>query len=351
MTPPSRLVILAPNWLGDAVMALPLIADIRRAWPDTTISIAARRSVAPLFNRVSGVANVITLVGSGGWRGLSVVRESAAILAAGGFDAALLLPNSFQAAWIASRAGIPERWGFARDLRARLLTRALPRPSARAHQAAYYQALAAGFGLTIGDLFAQVDVSGEDTLRARDLLDQAGIPAQPFVVFAPGAAYGRAKQWRPEQFAELAALLVAGDRAVVLVGTAADAQVCDEITASAARLSSRNTSSRASHVVSLAGRTDLTCLTGVLALADRVVANDSGVMHLAAAVGARVIAIFGATDERRTAPLRANAESPEPVILTTAVWCRPCLLRECPIDHRCMTGIGARRVFEALALT
>jgi len=154
-----------------------------------------------------------------------------------------------------------------------------------------------------------------------------------FVAMAPGAAYGRAKQWVPERFAELARLL-RDERGLqgVLVGVRADGPVCREI------------ASGAPGAINLAGRTDLPTLAGVLALSHAVVANDSGAMHLAAAAGARVIAIFGATNEKKTAPLSAGRDAPQATVVTTSVWCRPCMLRECPIDHRCMTGISARAV-------
>jgi heptosyltransferase-2 len=339
VTPPSRLVILAPNWLGDAVMALPLIADVHRAWPKTEIVMAARPSVAPLFPMVPAVSTTVTLAGGGGWRGLSAVRQNVATLASGAFDAALLLPNSFRAAWVASRARIPERWGFARDLRGRLLTRAVPRPPSRAHQSEYYQALGAGLGLPVGDRFARLEVRREDRVRARALLTEASLAEdRTFFVFAPGAAYGRAKQWLPERFAELATLLSEAGHATVLAGSGSDASVCREI------------EERSGHVaIDLAGRTDLSTLAGLMSLASGVIANDSGAMHIGAAVGAHVVAVFGPTNDHKTAPLRSGATAPEPTIVSTDVWCRPCMLRECPIDHRCMTGVSARRVFDALA--
>lgn len=346
MIGPRRLVVLAPNWLGDAVMALPLLADLRRAWPETVLVVAARPSVAPLFGMVPGVADTITFDGTSGWRTLRAVKQNAARLADGRFDAALLLPNSFQSAWLAARARIPERWGYPRDLRGRLLTRALARPSRHVHQAAYYQALAQGLGLPTGERFARLTVADADTRRARTLVREAGAADEDrFVVFAPGAAYGRAKQWLPERFAELASLLAAQDLTTVLVGTRADGPVCREI---ATRV--RGTTSGPARVIDLACKTDLTGLAGLLTLSDAVVSNDSGAMHLAAAVGARVIAVFGPTDDRKTAPLRADADAPAPSVLSTDVWCRPCMLRECPIDHRCMSGISARAAYEAVSL-
>jgi heptosyltransferase-2 len=338
--PPARLVVLAPNWLGDAVMALPLVADLRRAWPDTHLTIAARAAVAPLFAMVPDVSDVIVFKGGGGRGALSAWRENVRLLQAGDFDAALLLPNSFLAAWLAARARIAERWGFARDLRGPLLTRTIPRPAATAHQADYYAALARGLAISSGDRLARIAVAGEATARARTLLADTGVTdGQRFVVFAPGAAYGRAKQWPPERFAELSAMCARDGMTTVLVGAKNDTDACRRIAAGI---------TPGATPVDLSGRTDLATLAGVLSLSEAVVSNDSGAMHLAAAAGARVVAVFGPTNERKTSPLKASVDAPEPQIVTSDVWCRPCMLRECPIDHRCMTRITARQVFDAV---
>jgi len=340
MQAPSRLVIVAPNWLGDAVMALPLVADIHGAWPGTHLTVAGRGSVAVLFTMVDGVDDVIALQGGGGATAFAAIARNATALRDGGFDAALLLPNSFISAWTASRAHIPQRWGFRADLRGALLTRAIKRPATPVHQAEYYQTLGSALGLVPGPRYARITVSGEGREHARALLKAAGLaPGAPFIAMAPGAAYGRAKQWLPERFAELARLLQS-ERAMqsVLVGAPADAPVCRAIALDAAS------------TIDLSGRTDLAALAGIFARADAVVANDSGGMHLAAAAGARVVAVFGATNEKKTAPLASGDDRPTPTVVSTDVWCRPCMLRECPIDHRCMTGISARSVFDALAL-
>lgn len=322
---PRRLVILAPNWLGDAVMALPLIRDLRRAWPDTHIAAAARKGVAPLFSMVPAVNEIVTFDGT----------NDTAVLAAGRFDAALLLPNSFASAWLAKRAHIPERWGFARDLRGPLLTVPIARPRLYGHQVEYYQALGTALGVPAGPPLAGVRVPPAAPGAASALLRESGVAdGTPFVVFAPGAAYGRAKQWLPVRFAELAALLAADNIATVLIGAAGDMPACEEV-------------ARHGPAVNLAGRTNLSALAGLLSLSRAVIANDSGAMHLAAAVGVPVTAIFGPTNDQKTAPLRASVEAPAPVIVSTDVWCRPCMLRECPIDHRCMTRISAERVYAA----
>ena len=330
----ERIVVIAPNWLGDAVMALPAIADLRRHYADAHLAIAARPPVSPLFTMVKGVDELVGLPGR--WRG------HAPELAAGAFDLAVLLPNSFATALVAKNAKIPERWGFATDFRGWLLTRALPRPRGTTHQSEYYQALTTGLGIPAGPAFAAV---WPDADRARQILKNVGLDLdEPFVVFAPGAAYGRAKQWLPERFAQLADLIITERGWIVLmVGSNADRSACADI---ASRLPATGT--RINRLIDLSGKTDLPSLAGVLSLARAVVSNDSGAMHLAGAVGTKVVAIFGATNEKRTSPLNSGADAPRPAIVSHAVFCRPCMLRECPIDHRCMSGISAARVFGSL---
>lgn len=338
----ERIVIVAPNWLGDAVMALPAIAAVRRHFGDSHLAIAARASVAPLFTMVQGVDDTLTLPGAGGWRALLAWQDTANTLKNGSFDVAVLLPNSFAAALIAKRAAIPERWGFATDWRGGLLTKAVPRASGHVHHSEYYLALITALGIPAGPPFAAVWPNLD---RTRELLLEIGLdPDEPFVVFAPGAAYGQAKQWLPDRFARLAELII-NERgwSVLMVGSRADRPACADI---ASRLGS--TGSRMNRLVDLSGKTDLPGLAGLLARARAVVSNDSGAMHLAGAVGVKVVAIFGATNEKRTSPLRAGAQAPEPVIVTHEVFCRPCMLRECPIDHRCMRGISAQQIYEVL---
>jgi heptosyltransferase-2 len=326
-----NLVVLSPNWLGDAVMALPAIADIRRHFAKARLTVAARASVASLFTMVPGVEAVLTLPGRGGLAALRTWRQDVNALASGGFDTAVLLPNSWASAYVVHRAGIAERWGLATDLRARLLTRSAPKPRGAAHQAGYYQALVAALGIANGPAYARVKVP-EGTANP--------ITARPYVVLAPGAAYGSAKQWPPARFAELAVTLAKSGQAVVLVGSRADAATCQAISREAGAASPES-------LIDLSGRTSLAELTAVLAGAAAVVSNDSGAMHLAGAVGAPVVAVFGATNEHRTAPLVNGPDAVPARILATDVWCRPCMLRDCPIDHRCMTGVTADAVASA----
>jgi heptosyltransferase II len=319
----SSLVVLAPNWLGDAVMALPAIADLRRALPAASIAVAARLTVMPLFALVRDVDEILPV---------EALRGRA-------FEAALLLPNSFHSALIAYRAGIPERWGYRTDFRAPLLTRAVARVRG-VHQVDSYQRLTSALGFPAGSNTPRLELTADVRAAGAALLAEAGWNGRaPLVAFAPGAAYGGAKRWPPEYFAELAGALADEDVATVLVGSGADAATGREVEAAI---------DPPATVINLIGRTDLQMLAGVLVHARTLVTNDSGAMHVAAALGVPITAIFGPTRERETAPRPLLVDH---TVLTNEVWCRPCMLRECPLDHACMRGVLPQVVLVAARRT
>ncbi len=327
----ARIVIRAPNWLGDAVMALPAMGTVRAAFADAHLAVAAIPSIAPLFEEQTnaGQNHVLTIGAS---------RREWRVLAAGQFDAILLLPNSFRTARAAARARIGERWGYAAQLRRWLLTRAVPRPRTRLHQSLYYRELVRELGMTPTEVRPTINVQPETAARADALLAKHSIvPGARMIGFAPGAAYGHAKRWPPRRVADVIGRLSRDVGATcVLFGADGDREAGREIE------SSLPSDVR---VVNLIARTDLRLFAGVVARCSAFVSNDSGAMHLAAGLGVPVTAIFGPTDERVTAPTDvagSTTDTPDRVthdILTHSVFCRPCMLRECPIDHRCMKGI------------
>ena len=332
----QRLVILAPNWLGDAVMALPAIADVRRGLATVHIAVAARAAVAPLFQLAYGVDDTIVL-----GRGVSLARvgswtQIGAELRSHRFEAALLFPNSIHAALLAHRAGIPERWGYGGGVRAQWLTRAVPRIRG-GHQADYYRHLVAALGFSNGDREPRISVPAAARAAAEHLLRETGWNGStPLVALAPGAAYGGAKRWPPKRFGELAARLAADGVVCVLIGSAADSAAAAEVADAF-----RSHAGSAAPLHDLTGRTDLPALAGVLQCCRALVTNDSGAMHLAAAGGVPVTAVFGPTNEKATHPIGADH-----AVVVHPVWCRPCMLRECPIDHRCMRGIEVGTVVD-----
>jgi lipopolysaccharide heptosyltransferase II len=318
MTKP-RIIVVAPNWLGDAVMALPAIRDVRRHFAEAQLVVTARSSVAMLFRAVPGVDEIAEPGKSGG-------------------DVGILLPNSFRSAWELRRAGVPERWGYRSDMRGMLLTKPIKRPRKKVHFGEYYQHLVQQLGIDTGPLTPQLTVPEGKVRAAADLLAQRGwTPGQALIAIAPGAAFGHAKRWPPERFAALASMLRAElGAACVLVGRSED----------------RDDSVRAGGTeniggIDLIGQTDLSMLMGVLLHCRALVANDSGALHLAAALGVPVTAIYGPTDERYSLPL-SSFESPGDRVraISRDVFCRPCGLRDCPIDHRCMKRITTQEVFE-----
>jgi heptosyltransferase-2 len=336
----SRVLVVSPNWLGDAVMALPAIADVRRHFRDARLVVAARRSIADLFHMSPDVDRVVVLE----WTGRVLKREAMhrdiAALEAEKADAAILLPNSFASAWLVNRAHVPQRWGYAADFRRSLLTRALARPRRSVHQAAYYQHLVGELGFPAGPLEPAIATPPDAIVGARMLLhSREWDESRPLVAVAPGAAYGTAKRWLPEHFVALLTNLVNVGAQCVLVGSAGDAETTEWI-------KTRVPDGQRRHVLDLTGVTPLSLLAGVMAIARAFVSNDSGAMHLASAVGVPVAAIFGPTREYETRPLPRSAARAD--VLIHPVWCRPCMLRECPIDHRCMKGLSPERVFTSV---
>jgi heptosyltransferase-2 len=330
----ARLVLRAPNWLGDAVLAIPAMSAIRAAYAGSHLVVAAPASVAAIFREVTPVSPDAVLELPAG------KPAAVAALAAGRFDACVLFPNSFRTAWQSRRAGIPGRWGFGDAARRWLLTRSVqkPRGNEKAHQSEYYRLLVRGLDIPCESGTAPaLAPSGASRERADELLARHRLrPHERFVALMPGAAYGEAKQWPAARIAELAARLISHhDVRCVILGAAHD-RAASRAIESWLREHAR---AEASRVLDLVGETSLGSLVGVLSNAELCISNDSGGMHVAAALGRPVVAIFGPTDERQTRPLGDQDVIIEPV------FCRPCMLRDCPIDHRCMKRITVDRVF------
>jgi heptosyltransferase-2 len=319
-------------------MALPAIAAVRRHFAADHLTIAAVPAVAAIFREDTDVApdRVINLSAEN--------RGAIAMLEGEGFDLGVLFPNSFRSAWQMWRAGVTERWGVARSARGILLTRRCapgPRRSGVRHQSDVYRALVAGLGVECpADTMPRVAPRTPSAERAAALLAQHGVaPDARLIGFAPGAAYGQAKQWLPERAADLAARLIRQQGATcVLVGASHDREAARAIESWVRA----HAPDAMRGIVNLTGHTSLGALVGLVARMMAFVSNDSGAMHLAAALGRPVVAVFGPTDERATRPLGDHT------VVTAPVFCRPCLLRECPIDHRCMKRVGVDEVYEAV---
>jgi len=312
----SNILVRATNWVGDAVMCVPALQALRGRFPAARIVILAKPWVAGLYAREPFADEVIPYT-QGYWATARMLRERR-------FDAAILLQNAFEAALIVRLARIPVRIGYNRDARGLLLTSAIPVPAPGQiprHQRFYYLELLRRAGLIDG-------LPENDAIH----LTRPEVALRPMIGVSPGAAYGGAKRWLPERFAEAAATVASVHGAsIALFGSASERAVCDQI---AALLPGRE-------VINHAGRTTLAEFIDLAAACEVFLTNDSGAMHIASALGVPTVAVFGATDHEATGPTGSRAR-----IVREPVDCSPCLLRECPIDHRCMTRVPSGRVAE-----
>jgi len=334
-----KILVRAPNWVGDAVMAIPALEMIRRARAGDEISVLARPAVADLFFGQPFADRIIPYEFRGNHRGWLGREELVAELRKEKFGAAVLLQNAFEAAWLAWRAGIPERIGYARDARGPLLTKAIRVPregEIPKHESHYYLELLRRAGWieaapTIP--LIRLCVTEAAHAAAESALQSAGARENAWrCAIAPGASYGAAKCWPPERFSFLADRLISECGAdVIFFGTPGEKDI-------AARICSN----MKSQAISLVGETSMRDLAALFASCSIFIGNDSGAMHVAAAAGLPVIGIFGSTDPEGTAPVTEQF-----TLIREAVSCSPCFLRTCPVDHRCMTRISVDSVFAA----
>ena len=326
----SKVLVRATNWLGDAVMSLPAIRSIRRIFPHAHLAVLARPWVADLYARETAIDRVIPYPGGQGWSGRRAMARS---LRAERFDGAILLQNAFDAALIAWMAGIPERIGYNRDGRGWLLTRAIAVPEPGdlpRHERFYYLELLRRAGMMEHfPACPEIRLEGTAAARAagRARLAAMGIGGEALGI-SPGAAYGNAKRWLPERFAEAAAEL---GMPVIVCGSKAERPLCEEV--------ARLVRGYGREAFNLAGETSLREFIDLTAACRLVLTNDSGAMHVASALGVPTVTVFGATDDTTTGPTGALAR-----VVREHAECSPCLLRECPIDHHCMTRVTSARV-------
>ena len=349
LTNPQKILVRATNWIGDGVMSLSALAALRARFPAAEIVLVAKPWVSELYWHLPAVSRQIVYNPAGEHEGPQGFWKLIRALRAERFDAAILFQNAFHAAWMAWCAGIPVRVGYARDGRSSLLTDAVevPSPAAYGHQAYYYLHLLFRAGLIAKPQpVAEIRLVLADSEKnwAAKHLQKLGLQGPRFLVgLNPGAFFGPAKRWLLHRYALLADRLVGALHADVLIfGSPAERPLAEEI----ARAMKHTP-------VILAGGTSLRQLMALLAQCHLVVSNDSGPMHLAAALGLPVLAIFGSTDERATGPVGSRTR-----VIRHPVACSPCGLRECPIDLRCMKGVtvedvskSAVRLVEELGIT
>jgi heptosyltransferase-2 len=322
-----------PNWLGDALLARPLLHDLARRFP-----VAERVAVGPgfllsLLDRDGAFTAAETWPGPGSERSALAAR-----LRSTAPDAAVVLPPSFSSALWAWRTGARERIGYAHEMRSPLLTRALRRPArGDVHLSEEYRALgrAVPGGESVADPFALpcLEPSVAGTAAADAILARRGFGGARLAVLGPGAIYGPAKRWPVARFVEVGRRLAAGGRALLVCGVSGERDTCSAV--------ARGIGDAA---CSLAGDTDLACQTALCARAEVAVCNDSGLAHLAAATGTPTIAVFGSTSSAWTAPL-----GPRTAVVQDAPVCSPCFQRTCRIGTVCLEAVSVAGVLRAAA--
>ena len=324
----APLLVRIPNWLGDLVLSLPILESVAAEGPAVFVGPEAFRDV--LEPRFPGVRYLATSRAAR-WAPLPAIRALRP-------RAALLLTESLSSAVLAWLAGVPQRIGYDAEGRGLLLTRRVrragaPRSTART---AEYRELAAAAGIVPRTEIPTLKPTAEESEGASSALERAGLRGAPYLLLAPGASYGPAKQWEPKRFALAGAGIARRTgRAVVVVGGPEDR----EAAASAAR-EARGLGARA---IDLAGTTSLGDLMGIVAGADGVISNDSGVMHLAAAFHRPTVGVFGSTS-----PVWTSASAPWVSNLYAAYPCSPCYRRTCPIGYGCLRSIGPEEASRAL---
>lgn len=336
-----KILIKGNNWIGDAVMSIPAMMMLRDAFPDASIALHTRAWAKDVFIDAAFIDHLIPFDPSAS-KMRTVMRESRS-LRRETFDAAVIFPNSFESALTVALAGIPRRFGYRNDGRQILLSEALPVPPWKneRHESEFYKHLVR---FVIGELGGVSDsteqlptlaVSAERRFAAKGLLGLNGAEASsPLIAIGPGSTNSNAKRWPAEYFGELcnsfssdlgARIVMLGSRGETEMGEAVK-QHCD------------------CQITDLMGKTDLALASAILAESDLFVSNDMGLAHISAALGTPTLTLFGPTNEVTTSPLGPRAR-----FVREVVECSPCMLRVCPIDHRCMIRLGPERVFEVAA--
>jgi heptosyltransferase II len=326
----ENLLIRSTNWIGDAVMTTPAVRAIRKNFSNARISLLAKPWVAPVFENSPYIDQIIPYNFSGILRAV----KAAGMVDQYGFDAAILLQNAFEAAWVAYLAKIPIRIGYDTDLRKVLLTHPVHRSSKilRLHQTHYYNEILTGAGLKTDGTHLELYLSSKDRDSALNILKDSDIFETDLIVgINPSATFGSAKQWFPERFARVADRLNKrfGSKTIIFGGPN-DRELGADIM-----------KMMKTFAVDLSGKTTLTEAMALIARCRLFITNDSGLMHIAAALNVAQVAIFGSTNFAATSPWSSRAR-----IVRSALDCSPCLKQQCPFGHRdCMKQISVDKVF------
>lgn len=332
---PKNIIVRMPNWLGDLVMATPVLEDLRKKWPQASITAMCQSNVAALLQNNPHVNHIYSYKKPSGWIHRSQHLPIIEKLQFGDYDLGLLLTNSFSSAWWFWRGNVNNRIGFATNMRSILLNKAVPFPKQKEtqHLVLTYKALLEPMGIPTSNTPPRLYISSQEAQEANKLLEACNIDSHQILVgINPGAAYGSAKCWLPERFRAVTERLLQNPRiAVLYFGDNAGAPLVTEICQG---LENR--------VINLAGKTSVRELLALIQKCSVVLTNDSGPMHITSALDVPLVALFGSTSDVKTGPYRGG------IVIHKHVDCSPCYKRVCPIDFRCMKRIESDEVYEAI---
>ena len=339
--PLQKILVRSTNWIGDAVMTTPALAVLRQHYPQAEIVVLANPLVAQLFTYHPAVDQVMVYDKKGVHHGVAGFLKMAKELRAQRFDGAVLLQNAIEAAFLAVFAAIPRRIGYVTDGRRLLLNYpvAVGTTEKSLHHTDYYLKVLAQVGITAGGSSVGgklcLTCDANEQQWAKNILagdDTSDNGSENIIAINPGAAYGSAKRWLPERFAEVADELAHSYNATILLtGGPGENEIGADIAAA-----------MSAPVINMVGKTSVRQMMALLEQSSLLITNDSGPMHVAAAFAVPIVAVFGSTDHTTTSPAAENVK-----IVRKQTDCAPCLLRQCPTDHRCMTAITAKDVIEA----
>ena len=340
----QRILIIAPNWIGDAVMSQPLLAQLKISYPNSQIDVLASPWVAPIYRACTEVHQVIEAKLEHKKLQWNLRKQLAKHLQATQYHLCFVLPNSFKSALIPWFANIPLRVGYRGELRLGLINVSLKNPSKQNRPPMVEHYLALGTALTRKDHLAskslitpKLNVSTSALQSVETKLSKAAIDRNAIYIFCPGAEYGPTKRWPSEYFAKLAQSLFADnqDAQIILLGSKSDRVLAENIQVRA---------HNPAHIHNWCGDTSLDEAIALIGLSKAMVSNDSGLMHVGAALKTPQIAIFGSSDPKHTPPLSDKAK-----IIWLNMSCSPCHKRECPLGHmKCLKDISPEQVFQSI---
>lgn len=332
---PKHILIRMPNWLGDAVMATPILEDVKTHWPEAHVAVLCHEAIACLLKANPYIDEILTF--SRAKRQIADEKKRIySLLRKQSFDLGILLTGSFSSAWWFWRGNVKNRIGYNTHFRRFLLTTSVPMDTCEEHLVLTYKKLLLPLGIPLKNTSPSLHLEEDELQQAKKRLEDLKIfPTHTLIGINPLAAYGDAKCWPKDRFRELTAKLLQNPQVrIIYVGDNSGVDPIDTII-----------HGFDDRVVNLAGKTSLRQLVALTKLCHSFVTNDSGPMHIAAALKTPLVAIFGSTNEIKTGPYG------KAVVIHKHVACSPCYLRKCPIDFRCMTSISVEEVLKGIENT